>query len=167
MELLIIRHADAGDAEDWARMGKPDSERPLSDKGRKQMERDAKRLVELVPSIDLLVSSPYVRAVETADLVFERFGGTYPRATTDSLVPEAEPEDFVKWLRAQGSREQVAAVGHEPNLSTLATWLIAGLDESRLTLKKGGACLISFEKRIGKREGTLEWLVGPKQLKTG
>ena len=165
MELLIIRHADAGDANEWAKTRKPDSQRPLSDKGREQIKDAARTLVKLVPKVDLFAVSPYIRALQTAELVFERYTETRAREITDSLVPEAKPDAFIRWLRAQGPREVVAVVGHEPHLSTLATWLIAGLEESRLELKKGGACLIAFERFAAKKEGTLQWLMGPKQLR--
>ena len=167
MDLLIIRHADAGDAHEWAKTRKPDSQRPLSDKGRDQIKEAARALVKLVPKVDLFACSPYTRALQTAELVFERYVETRAREITDTLVPERKPDEFVRWLRAQGPREVVAAVGHEPHLSTLATWLIAGLDDSRLELKKGGACLITFPKFPGKKEGTLQWLMGPKQLRLG
>ena len=165
MQLLIIRHADAGDAHEWAKTGKPDSQRPLSDKGHEQIKEAARALVKLVPKVDLFAVSPYVRALQTAELVFERYVETRAREITDSLVPDAKPDAFIRWLRGQGQREVVAIVGHEPHLSTLATWLVSGLEESRMELKKGGACLISFERFPGRNEGTLQWLLGPKQLR--
>ena len=163
MQLLIIRHADAGDAHEFAKTGKPDSKRPLSDKGHEQMGAASKALASLVPEITLLATSPYVRAVETAEIVLTRYQGT-AREMTQTLEPEEEPEAFLRWLRAQGSRDVVAAVGHEPHLSTLATWLVAGTDDSRFELKKGGACLITFPKLPAKGAGVLEWLMTGKQL---
>lgn len=165
MQLLIIRHADAGDASEWAKTRKPDSQRPLSDKGRDQIKDAAKALVKLVPKVDLFAVSPYTRALQTAELVFERYVETRAREITDTLVPDAKPDAFVRWLRAQGPREVVAVVGHEPHLSTLTTWLITGVEDSRLELKKGGACLVFFDRFAGKKEGTLQWLMGPKQLR--
>ena len=165
MDLLLIRHADAGDSTEWAKTRKPDSQRPLSDKGREQAKESAKALVKLVPKVDLFAVSPYVRAMQTAELVFERYVETRAREITDSLVPEAKPDAFIRWLRAQGPRSVVAVVGHDPHLSTLATWLISGVEESRMEVKKGGACLISFERFPAKKEGTLQWLMGPKQLR--
>ena len=165
MQLLIVRHADAGDSDEWASSGKPDSERPLSEKGRKQFKDAAKHIAELMPKVDLVVSSPYTRALQTTDLLVEAFPKPPIRASTDSLEPEVRPEMFLRWLNAQRPSDVIAAVGHEPHLSTLATWLISGVEDSRLTLKKGGACLISFDGRIAKGEGVLEWLLGPKQLR--
>src|SRR5687768_2636412 len=117
MELLLIRHADAGDANEWAKMGRPDSNRPISDKGRERTKECAKALVKLVPKVDLFAVSPYVRALQTAELIFERYVETRAREITDSLVPEARPDAFIRWLRAQGPRDVVAVVGHDPHLS--------------------------------------------------
>src|ERR1051325_10984520 len=66
MRLLLVRHADAGDAGEFARTGQPDSMRPLSEKGRRQIADAAEGLIELLPSANVIVSSPYVRAVQTA-----------------------------------------------------------------------------------------------------
>jgi phosphohistidine phosphatase len=163
MHLLIIRHADAGDAEEFAKSRQPDNKRPLSDKGREQMDAASRALCLLVPKINLLAASPYVRALQTAEIVLTRYPNA-AREITDTLVPEAHPEKFTQWLKFQGSREIVAAVGHEPHLSTLATWLTAGVDSSRIELKKGGACLVSFGQLPAKGTGTLEWLLTGKQL---
>jgi phosphohistidine phosphatase len=163
MQLLIIRHADAGDAEQFALTRQPDSKRPLSDKGREQMDSASRALCLLVPKINLLAASPYVRAMQTAEIVLTRYPNA-AREITDTLVPEKDPESFIRWLRAQGSREVVAAVGHEPHLSTLITWLVAGADQSRVELKKGGACLMSFRQPPAKGTAMLEWLLTGKQL---
>jgi phosphohistidine phosphatase len=163
MQLLIIRHADAGDSEQFALTRQPDNKRPLSDAGREQMDSASRALCLLVPKINLLAASPYTRAMQTAEIVLTRYPNA-AREITDTLVPEKDPESFVRWLRAQGSREVVAAVGHEPHLSTLATWLVAGCEDSRFELKKGGACLINFQKPPAKGAGMLEWLLTGKQL---
>ena len=163
MKLLIVRHADAGDATEFAKTGKSDDQRPLSDKGREQMQDAAEGLKELVPSADLLVMSPYVRAVQTAEIVKAAYG-TIETETTRTLEPEVAPAEFEAWLREQPERDVVIAVGHEPHLSTLATYLMCGADDSRMEMKKGGACLLVFDKRVKRGAGTLRWLMGPKQL---
>ncbi|MEX2152695.1 MAG: histidine phosphatase family protein [Gemmatimonadaceae bacterium] len=165
MKLLIVRHADAGDQAEFAKTGEPDSLRPLSQKGRDQIQAALDGLKKLVPSVDLIVTSPYTRAVQTAEIVHAAYGEEIPLEATATLEPEVPPAEFGTWLRTQGEREVVAAVGHEPHLSTLATWLMTGTDESRVELKKGGACLLYFDKRVHKGGGVLEWLMGPKQLK--
>jgi phosphohistidine phosphatase len=142
MQLLIVRHADAGDAEEFAKTGQPDSLRPLSPKGRKQMRTAARALRDLVLRADVIVTSPLT-----------------------PLEPEKTPEEFLQWMIAYKEVEAAIAVGHEPHLSVLVTWLMTGSADSRVELKKGGACLIEFDGRPVKGEGVLRWLFTPKHLK--
>lgn len=163
MKLLLVRHADAGDASDFARTGKPDSQRPLSDDGRKDMRAVARGLREITPDIDLVVSSPYVRAVQTATILREAYDiGSL--SETPTLQPEARPGDFEKWLGEHRNARLIAAVGHEPNLGMLATWFVAGKLDSRVRMKKAGACLLDFDDEPRKGEGVLHWLMTAKQL---
>jgi phosphohistidine phosphatase len=162
MELLIIRHAIALERADFAKSGESDDKRPLTDEGRQKMKRNARGLRELVPRVDVLGTSPLVRARQTAAIVAQIYD--VPEETTDVLKPDSAFSAFAKWLTKHKSSKVVAAVGHEPHLSSLATWLITGSEASGIELKKGGACLISFGKQIEKGKGTLEWLVTPRQL---
>ena len=163
MKLLIVRHADAGDREEFAKTAEPDHLRPLSEKGREQMRSGVKGLKQLVPSADLIVTSPYTRAVQTAAIVRESYGSV-AQEESSTLEPEVAPAEFEAWLKTQRDVEVVVAVGHEPHLGALATWLMTGSDESHVELKKGGACLLVFDKRAKKGAGTLRWLMGPKEL---
>jgi phosphohistidine phosphatase len=164
MQLLIVRHAIAEDPEVFAHTGRDDSERPLTDAGRDKMRRAAAGLVTLVPSIDVLGSSPYTRAMQTAQIVAEAYG-IRAIETLDALVPEAPFARFLTWIEPPRASGVVAAVGHEPHLSGLVTWLVSGLAESRVAMKKGGACLIEFEGQAGAGAGVLQWLVTPGQLR--
>lgn len=163
MKLLLVRHADAGDRDEFAKSGEPDHLRPLSEKGREQMRSGVLGLQKLVPSADLIVTSPYTRAAQTAKIVGDAYGNV-AREETSTLEPEVSPADFETWLKTQGEREVVVAVGHEPHLGNLATWLMCGAEDSRVEMKKGGACLLVFDKRPKKGTGTLRWLMGPKEL---
>lgn len=163
MKLVIVRHADAGDAEAFAKTGKPDTLRPLSPKGRKQMKEAAEGLRSLVADCDVIATSPLTRAVQTAAIVAKSYEDA-TETTTDTLVPGTHPEEFERWLASQGSAEVVMAVGHEPHLGQLATWLMTGQIESRIEFRKGGACLLEFEDDVKHGEATLRWLMGPKEL---
>lgn len=165
MHLLIVRHGDAGDSEEFAKSGQPDRLRPLSKKGRTQMRDVARGLLALVPEADLMVTSPYTRAVQTEEIVRRAYGDDVAVETSGTLEPERAPDDFAQWLRAYDDAAVVIAVGHEPHLSTLATWLMTGVEDSRIELKKGGACLLEFDGRPRKGAGTLRWLMGPKALR--
>ena len=125
MCLLVVRHAIAMDREEFARSGKDDGERPLTKEGRDKMQKGAKGLREIVPTIDVLASSPLVRAMETAAIVAAAYD-SLPVVTIDELKPEAKLAAFLRWLKSQHAEETVAIVGHEPHLSTLVSWLLAG-----------------------------------------
>lgn len=163
MELLIVRHAVAEDKDVFAETGRPDDERPLTDKGRKKMKRAARGLHALVPEIALLATSPLVRARETADFVAGAYG-IDDIVVDDVLHPDSSFDAFVDWARERGSDSPVCIVGHEPHLSGLATWLMCGDTESRLELGKGGACLLSFDATVKRGGATLCWLLTSKQL---
>ena len=165
MHLLIIRHAIAEDRDDFAKTGKPDDLRPLTADGRAKMIHCAQGLREITPEISVLASSPLTRARETAEIVADEYGIEI-RSTTDALGPEAEFSEFIAWIGDRTEHPVVAVVGHEPHLSKLATWLISGVEESHVELKKGGACLISFKGAPKKGSGTLEWALHPSHLRT-
>lgn len=162
MKLLIVRHADAGDKEEFAKSGKPDSLRPLSDKGRRQMRAAARDMQKLVPECGLILTSPYARAQQTAEILEELWGT--PTEETASLTPGQPPSAFMECLARHSSSTLIAAVGHEPDLGVLATWLIAGADQSGMDLRKGAACLIVFEDSPRPGSGLLCWMIGPKEL---
>ena len=161
MKLVVVRHADAGDKDEFAKTGKPDALRPLSDKGRKQMKSAVQGLRTLVPKCDLIATSPYVRAVQTAEIVGDAYGRGAEETST--LEPGAAPDDFVHWLRDRDV-DVVVIAGHEPDLGELTTWLMTGASESHVEFKKAGACLLEFEGQIRKSAGVLRWLLGPKEL---
>ena len=162
MQLLIVRHADAGDRDEFAATGRPDSERPLSAKGADQMRLASRRLRDLVRDVDYIVTSPYTRARETAEILRREYRVAAVRETA-TLEPDEPPKSFARYLR-QLDAETVLCVGHEPHLSELAAWLTVGERESYMDLKKGGACLIDFDGAPRKGSGVLRWLCGPRVL---
>jgi phosphohistidine phosphatase len=85
--------------------------------------------------------------------------------TVEALTPDAEPGALLRWLRRQSEPELVAVVGHEPHLGCLVTWLLTGRAESRVPLKKGGACLLEFEDRPRAGGATLTWALTPSLLR--
>jgi phosphohistidine phosphatase len=163
MQLLVIRHAIAETREQFASTGQDDSLRPLTKEGRKRMALVAKGLRRVVGEIDLLATSPLVRAAETAAIVAREYDDLTP-VPVDALAPESKPTAFVSWLRQQDG-EVVAVVGHEPHLGTLVTWLLTGIAEPRVPLRKGGACLLDFAGRPARSGATLRWSLTPSLLR--
>jgi len=164
MELLLIRHAIAEESEDFARTGKDDRLRPLTEEGRKKMKQAARGLHAVVPSIDLLATSPLTRAAQTGAIVDSVYGGL-KEVEIEELSPETAPADFLRWLR-QRKEDTVAAVGHEPSISLILSWLLTGAERRIVQFRKGGACLIEFPGEVAAGTGTLLWALTPGQLRS-
>ena len=167
MELLVVRHAIAEEREDFARTGRDDNERPLTSEGRRKMKLAAEGLRKNVHSVDVLASSPYTRAWQTAEIIAREFGGMAIERV-DALEPERAPEDFLAWLRTHedGDEKRIAVVGHEPHLSGLVTWLLTGEMGHVIEFKKGGACLLALHGKAREGVGTLLWAIQPGQLRS-
>ena len=163
MKLLVIRHALARDKAEFSRTGKPDSLRPLVAEGRAKMHKAAKGLLALVPEIELLATSPFVRAAQTADIVSKRF--RVKAVIVPDLAANRRPKDLLPWLKAQGSKDVVAIVGHEPYIGWLASLLLSGSEASFLELRKGGACLLEFTRAIAPGRARLLWALTCSQLR--
>jgi phosphohistidine phosphatase len=163
MKLLLLRHAIAEEREDFARTGKDDRLRPLTDEGRKKMKQIARGLRRVLPEVDLLATSPLTRAAQTAAIVDSVYGGL-AEVEIDELSPEATPTDFLRWLRKQKA-ETIAAVGHEPSISLILSWLLTGTERRIFSFRKGGACLVEFAGEVGAGTATLLWALTPAQLR--
>jgi phosphohistidine phosphatase len=164
MQLLVIRHAIAEEQVEFERSGRPDDLRPLTASGKKRMRRATPALKRLVPSIDVLTSSPLVRARQTAEIVARSYPELHVE-TLAGLAPDARLPVFLHWLRGRAAGETVAAVGHEPHLSHLVSWLLAGRFTSFVRLQKGAACLLAFHGEPAPGEAELQWLLQPRQLR--
>ncbi len=163
MRLLLVRHAIAEDQENFARTGKDDRLRPLTDEGRKKMKQAARGLRSLVPEIDLLATSSLTRAAQTGAILDSVYGGI-DVVEIDELSPETTPEQFLRWLRQQKG-DLLAAVGHEPSLSQILGWLLTGTDRRLFAFRKGGACLLDFPDEPAGGTATLLWALTPAQLR--
>jgi phosphohistidine phosphatase len=162
MNLYIIRHAIAVD--EGISEYESDSERPLTDKGRKKMRQIAKGLRSLGVEFDLILSSPYVRARETAEILAEVFKMKKKIDFSDNLIPMGNPELLITEVNEKFSVESMAVVGHEPHLSALVSLLVGENGKLDVTLKKGGACYLSADDLHQERRATLQWLLTPRIL---
>jgi phosphohistidine phosphatase len=165
MILYIIRHAIAvqagtnGSAED-------DSQRPLTDEGRKKMRKIAKGLKELEVQIDLVMTSPYLRAAQTTKILAKKFDLSKEQViTTDNLMPTGYPDRLIDEINKKYSEvENLVLVGHEPYVGNLISMLISGDPTNSITLKKGGVCRLSLESLQYGRCAALDWMLSPAQL---
>ena len=163
MRLLIIRHAIAEDPEAFAASGYDDSKRPLTSAGKKKMAKAAEGLCTVAPRVDLVLTSPYTRAVQTAEIVAKAFELPTPD-TSNLLTPERHLREFLDWLKANQPTKGVAVVGHEPHLGELISWCLTGDVRTQFDLKKGGAARIDFPGGPEEGRGFLRWLLTPRQM---
>jgi len=158
MNLYIIRHAIAVDE---GTADYEDSQRPLTDKGRKKMRQIAKGLRSLGVEFDLILSSPYLRAQETAEVLGDVFKMKKKIIFSESLLPESEPEKVIAEINESHTVDSLVLVAHEPHLSGLIGLLTSGNVNIDMTLKKGGVCRLSADDLHHEHRATLEWLLTP------
>ncbi len=164
MKLLLFRHGPAGDRTSWLGLGKDDFLRPLTPDGRARTRAAAKGLARLVDPPGATGTSPYARAVQTADLLARAFGVEAPEEVP-AIAPTVAPAEVLPWLEARAGLDLVALVGHEPQLGRLASWLLARSPVPFLTLKKAGACLLDLGDRPRAGSARLVWMVAPAHLR--
>jgi phosphohistidine phosphatase len=161
MDLLLIRHARAEDPETFAAGGRADDQRPLTEEGRRRMKKAAYGLKRLVPSIEVLATSPLLRARQTVELVQDVYGGAI--STVTALAPGGNLNEVVTWV-AEQEGDTRALVGHEPDLGHLAAMLLTGRSSDFLPFKKGAVCAIRFRGSPCVHRGELRWLLTAPQL---
>ncbi len=163
MILYILRHAVAVEP------GRPayedDSQRPLSGKGIAKMEQIAAGLRRMDVEFDLIFTSPYLRARQTAEILAKPYSLQDKLIVTPALLPEAPAGQIVAEINESYDRlESLILVGHEPFLSNLTSMLISGDPTLDIVLKKGGLCRLYIDQLLYDRCATLEWLLLPSQI---
>src|SRR5438105_102208 len=157
MNLYILRHGLAVEPE--AGSYENDAARPLTPKGKRKLKRIGRAMKALELSFDLILSSPYVRARQTAEIVAEALKAAKRLEFSSMLTPDGSPKKLITYLQAeQGASEDVLLVGHEPYLSSLIALLISDHASARVELKKGALCKMAAESLKAGRCATLEWL---------
>jgi phosphohistidine phosphatase len=162
MNLFLLRHGLAAEP-DTAGHGK-DAERPLTRKGRRKLWRAAQTMKAMDLSFDLILSSPCLRAHQTADIVAKALDAKGRLELSNSLAPGTPARRIIESLHRLRMPGNVLLVGHEPGLSQLISLLVAGDSSMSITMKKGGLCKLSAESLKPERCATLEWLLTPKQM---
>lgn len=159
MLLHLLRHAHAGDPSHFRG---PDAARPLSDKGREQSRRLGRFLSDHHFSTDRIVSSPKVRARETADIVAEIVGSSV--VVDDRLAGALDLAILEALLDDHDDPQRPILVGHDPDFSEL---LAALTDTAGVPMRKGAFARIEVDRPVRPGSGTLRWLIPPDALTTG
>ncbi len=158
-ELYLIRH---GKAEERGDAWPDDSKRPLTELGSEGMKKAARGLMRLGVTFDVVMTSPYVRTRQTAELVAAAFDARPQIVACESLTPNGSFQSLLEDLDAQNKRMHIAIVGHEPDLGEVAARL-AGLRQA-LEFKKGAVCRIDVKTLPPAGAGNIRWFMTAPML---
>ena len=160
-ELYLIRHGLAEErGDEWP----DDNKRPLTDEGISRMRKAARGLARLGMTVDIVLSSPLVRARQTAELVAAGLDPRPSLVNIDSLAPDGSYAAIVADLEKHGRKPRIALVGHEPAIGELAARLIGS--RHALEFKKGAVCRIDLDELPPAGPGDLRWMLTPKILRS-
>ncbi len=159
-ELYLIRH---GIAEARGEAWPDDTKRPLTDDGMSRLRKSARALARLDISFDVVLTSPLVRAQQTAEIIASAFSPKPPIVNVDALAPDGSVTAAIAELEKHSKRMRIAIVGHEPSIGELASRL-AGM-RANMEFKKGAVARIDVEALPPKAPGTLRWFVPPRFLR--
>jgi phosphohistidine phosphatase len=163
MDVYLIRHGLAGERGDY----EDDNLRPLTDEGRQKTVKVAKQLVKVGLSFEIILTSPLVRASQTAEIL-KKVGLSDRVETFAPLAPGGNIQEWVDWYcqwYSKEARSPIALVGHQPDLGCWAETLVWGKTEEKLIVKKAGTIGLKvpeIAKPTGKSE--LFLLTSPKWL---
>jgi len=164
MNLYVLRHGVAVErgAPDFAN----DSERPLTAEGEKQLRQIATAMKKMDLQFDLILSSPFLRAKQTAEIVAKNLKLKKRLRFFDELKPDGGVKNLLRQLNElKPAPENILIVGHEPYLSRLISLFVSGGENVAIDFKKGGLCKLKVEKLQTGRGAMLAWLLTPRQMK--
>lgn len=157
--LYIVRHAIAGER---GPEYPDDTRRPLTEEGVSRFRKAVAGLADLEVEIDLILTSPLVRARQTAELLSKGLSGHPAIVETGALAPGARYEALLTELRKHARQRALALVGHEPHLGEVTAKLLGW--PGRLEFRKGGACRLEVDQFPPADAARLQWFAPPKLL---
>jgi len=162
MNIFILRHGIAGS---HVAGSAADAERPLTDEGRAELRRVAAAMEQLKLSFEVILSSPYKRAHQTAELVAKARGEEKKLRLSEHLTPAGSARELIDSINDIEPRpDSILLVGHEPHLSELISFLISGQSRAGVLLKKAGLAKLGVDFLKYGRCAELRWLLTPKQM---
>ena len=160
-EIYLIRH---GVAEERGEAWPDDTKRPLTERGIARLKKEARGLARLDVSFDVVLTSPLVRARQTADAVASTFDPRPPIVVIESLSPGGTYQAVLADLEKQTRRSRLALVGHEPGIGEFAARLAGS--RHPFEFKKGAVCRVDIETLPPAGSGALRWFLTPKILRS-
>ena len=160
-ELYLIRH---GLAEERGDAWPDDTKRPLTEKGKERLAREARGLAHLGIAFDIVLTSPLVRTRQTAEIIAAGLDPKPHVVAAESLAPGGTFQTVMADLEKHAKRERIALVGHEPSIGELAARLIGS--RHPIEFKKGAVCRIDVESLPPAGPGALRFFLTPKFLRS-
>lgn len=161
MRVYILRHAIAADRGSAAYV---DDDRPLTEEGQEKMAKAAKGMTSLIADIDVILTSPLIRAHETAKIAARALRAENKVQVCKELSSGASLKNLMTLLSKYRGLNSIMLVGHEPDLGFIASFLL-GSDSSIIEFKKGSLCCIEVSTIPPRSKGTLIWHLQPKHLR--
>ncbi|HTC36926.1 MAG TPA: phosphohistidine phosphatase SixA [Bryobacteraceae bacterium] len=162
MEIYILRHGIAEDAQ----AGQPDSERALTPDGRKKLRTVLRVAANAGVAPSLILTSPYKRALQTAQIAAEILDYKGELLRTKSLEPISAPKTVWDEIRVHKDEARILLAGHEPLFSRLTAYLL-GSPNLQVDFKKGAIACIELERFPAEPHGVLRWLLTSKLASAG
>jgi phosphohistidine phosphatase len=162
MDCVLLRHGIAVERDEWEG---PDADRPLTERGAKRVMQAAIGLSRLDVQPTHIVSSPLLRAIETAKIAHRVLRVRSAVRIVDALLPDAPPERLLSILHDFPPESCVLCAGHEPQLGMIASVMLVGKPSMAFPFKKAGACLIELSILAKPSHGVLRWWLPPGQLR--
>ncbi|HEX3703785.1 MAG TPA: phosphohistidine phosphatase SixA [Vicinamibacterales bacterium] len=159
--LYLIRH---GIAEERGEAWPDDTKRPLTAEGMTRLRKQARGLARLGIAFDVVLTSPFVRTRQTAEIIASAFDPRPHLATSDALTPEGTYAALLEDLAKHARRTHLALVGHEPGIGELAARLIGS--RHPIPFKRGAVCCIDVDTQPPSGPGALRWFLSPKLLRS-
>jgi phosphohistidine phosphatase len=160
MQLLIVRHAPATPR---GQDSIPDAARPLTPRGEARFRESARGIARLLPSADVVLSSPLLRARQTAEIAAEAWQGV--RVSLETALAAGDLSTLLPLLARHAKRDVVALFGHEPQLSLLLAHLLGCDFPEAVAFRKGGAALVEVADPTVRGAAQLLWLLPPRILR--
>jgi phosphohistidine phosphatase len=158
MEVYLLRHGIADDDSPTGR----DSDRQLTAEGRRKLKDVLKTIAAAGVSPTVIVSSPYLRALQTAEIAREILGCPDEVHRSDALVPESDPQQVWQEIRnSYKGSDSILLASHEPLMSRCAGFLL-GYPDLLVDFKKGAIVRIDIEQFGMQPRGLLRWMLVPK-----
>lgn len=163
MDCVLMRHGITVERDEWEGA---DTDRPLTERGAKRVAQVTAGLNRLGVQPTHVLSSPLIRAIETAKIVHRSLRVRSAVQIVDELLPDAPPDRLLSILHDLEPETCVLCIGHEPQLGMAASIFLSGRATGSFPLKKAGACLIELPIPAKPGRGVLRWWLTPGQLRS-